>query len=71
MVSRKRIAKGGIVYHALNRANGRLRIFKAEIVNGLADWINQTAKQLNLESIRRVVSFISLEKHFVCDKKLE
>ena len=24
----KRIAKGGIVYHALNRANGRLRIFK-------------------------------------------
>jgi putative transposase len=24
----KRISKGGIVYHALNRANGRLRIFK-------------------------------------------
>ena len=24
----KRIAKGNIVYHALNRANGRLRIFK-------------------------------------------
>ena len=30
MVSRKRITKGGIVYHALNRANGRLRIFKKE-----------------------------------------
>jgi len=24
----KRITKGNIVYHALNRANGRLRIFK-------------------------------------------
>ena len=24
----KRIAKGGIVYHVFNRANGRLRIFK-------------------------------------------
>jgi putative transposase len=24
----KRIAKGNIVYHVLNRANGRLRIFK-------------------------------------------
>jgi len=26
----KRIAKGNIVYHALNRANGRLRIFKKQ-----------------------------------------
>ena len=30
MTRPKRIAKGGIVYHALNRANGRLRIFKKE-----------------------------------------
>jgi len=28
MVTKKRITKGGIVYHALNRANGKLRIFK-------------------------------------------
>jgi putative transposase len=28
MSSPKRIAKGDIVYHELNRANGRLRIFK-------------------------------------------
>ena len=28
MPRQKRIAKGNIVYHALNRANGRLRIFK-------------------------------------------
>ena len=26
----KRISKGNIIYHALNRANGRLRIFKKE-----------------------------------------
>ena len=30
MTRPKRIAKGNIVYHALNRANGRLRIFKKE-----------------------------------------
>jgi len=24
----KRITKGNVIYHALNRANGRLRIFK-------------------------------------------
>ncbi len=28
MPRRKRITKGNIIYHALNRANGRLRIFK-------------------------------------------
>ncbi len=28
MARPKRIAKGNIVYHVLNRANGRLRIFK-------------------------------------------
>jgi len=28
MPRQKRIDKGNIVYHALNRANGRLRIFK-------------------------------------------
>ncbi len=27
-MGKKRITKGGIVYHVLNRANGRLRIFK-------------------------------------------
>ena len=26
----KRIAKGNIVYHVLNRANGRLRIFRKQ-----------------------------------------
>jgi len=26
----KRIAVGGIVYHALNRANGKLRIFRKQ-----------------------------------------
>lgn len=30
MPRRKRIIKGGIVYHVLNRANGRLRIFKTK-----------------------------------------
>ena len=25
-----RVAPGGIVYHALNRANGRLRLFKSD-----------------------------------------
>jgi putative transposase len=30
MPRRKRIAKGNIVYHVLNRANGRLRIFKKD-----------------------------------------
>ena len=30
MTRPKRIAKGNIVYHALNRANGRLRIFKKD-----------------------------------------
>jgi putative transposase len=30
MPRQKRIAKGNIVYHALNRANGRLRIFKKQ-----------------------------------------
>jgi len=30
MSSRKRITKGGLVYHVLNRANGRLRIFKKD-----------------------------------------
>jgi len=28
MPRQKRIAKGNLVYHVLNRANGRLRIFK-------------------------------------------
>jgi len=31
MSSRKRITKGGILYHVLNRANGRLRIFKKDL----------------------------------------
>jgi putative transposase len=31
MPSRKRITKGGIVYHVLNRANGRLKIFKKNL----------------------------------------
>lgn len=31
MANRKRITKGGIAYHVLNRANGKLRIFKKEL----------------------------------------
>lgn len=31
MPNRKRITKGGILYHVLNRANGRLRIFKKDL----------------------------------------
>jgi putative transposase len=31
MPRKKRITKGGFVYHALNRANGKLRIFKKDL----------------------------------------
>ena len=31
MPRKKRITKGGFVYHVMNRANGRLRIFKKEL----------------------------------------
>ena len=31
MSKKKRITKGGIAYHVLNRANGKLRIFKKEL----------------------------------------
>ncbi|MCK5564000.1 MAG: transposase [Planctomycetes bacterium] len=31
MTKRKRITKGGIAYHVLNRANGKLRIFKKDL----------------------------------------
>src|SRR6056297_2682023 len=55
----KRITKGNIVYHALNRANGRLRIFKGKIkgvryffacVSGYGNPYMYTARRFDDES---------------------
>jgi len=51
MATKKRITKGGIAYHVLNRANGKLRIFKKDLdfiafENVLAEGIDRFSMRL-------------------------
>jgi len=51
MPRKKRITKGGFVYHAMNRANGKLRIFKKDLdfiafENVLAEGIDRFSMRL-------------------------
>jgi len=61
MVRPRRIAKGGLVYHVLNRANGRLRIFrKVSDFEAFENIVAQSAERIRM----RICGYCIMSNHW-------